>query len=528
MLAVLVFSPIGCHRGYYRRQADNEAQRLIQEKSSDTRWNHSIDGSVEIDPQSRMFDPFSADHPPIPPDDPTSHSLMNCVNGKPGYPHWHANGDTSHVANPQWRAYLPINENGRVLLDMDSAYQMALLHSPDLQTQREVLYLSALDVSIERFGFDSQLFAGYNSFLTNRGPDRGEATLLSSTLGQNGEGVNFSKLGITGTNFAVGLANSILWNFSGPDTQAATSLINFSLIQPFLQSAGRERILEALTQAERTLLADVRQLDRFRRGFNLNIMTGRNPGAGPGSNFLATPIGVGGGVGGYIGLLELQQQIRIQEFNVRQLENVLEQFREFFRRERINSLQVRQFEGTLYSAQDSLLTLKTNYQTQLDSFKRDLGLPPDLDIVIDDTLLEKFEFISDEINNRQIEINQLRNDTGEKLNLIDELCPASVAQVELPEFQWDRSLNEKVLDLVPYLDAAERLIEKLESTDLQQVESDLNRLTEIRPERIDYLAKLRDSIDRGEILADVEPAILQSKSILNPDDLREQLSLVLA
>jgi len=64
----------GCHRSYYRRQAD------------------VIKGDIEIDSRSRMYDPFSKDHPPIPSDDPSSHQLMRQVDQKPGYPHWHANG----------------------------------------------------------------------------------------------------------------------------------------------------------------------------------------------------------------------------------------------------------------------------------------------------------------------------------------------------------------------------------------------------------------------------------------------------
>lgn len=521
----MVSSLSGCHRSYYRRQADNEAERLIQQKSTDPRWSSSGDGSIEIDPLSRMFDPFSADHPPLPPDDPASHKLLHCVDGKRGYPHWHANGDTNHVENPTWRSYLPIGEDGKVRIDLEAAYQLALLHSPDLQTQRETLYLSALDVSLERFGFDSQLFAGYNSFLTNQGTDRGEGTFLSSDFGENSEGFNFSKLGITGTTFAVGLANSILWNFSGNNTQSASSLINFSIIQPLLRNAGRDQILEGLTQSERTLLANVRQLDRFRRGFYLNIVTGRNPGAGPGTNFLANPIGFGG-AGGYIGLLEQQQQIRIQEFNVRQFENVLEQFREFFRRERINSLQVRQFEQTLYNAQDLLLTLKTNYQNSLDNFKADLGLPPDLDIVIEDPLLDGFEFISDEVTDRQIRINNLRSEIGEQLNLIDELCPDSIDAASDESFEWPRELADSIDDLLPYLRRADELIEEIESADRMQVEDDLGLLGRVRPDRVKYLGELRTSIERGEILADVEPGILQADSILDSDVLTDQLGTV--
>lgn len=530
----------GCHRGYYRRQADQEARRLIQQKSCDPRWNSSADGSIEIDPQSRMFDPFSMDHPPIPPDDPASHNLMHCVDGHRGYPHWHANGDTSHIENPQWRCFLPTNESGELVLDLESAYQLALLHSPDLQTQRESLYLSALDVSLERFGFDSQLFAGFNSFLTQRGSDRGEGTFLSADLGQNSQGIRWSRLGITGTTFAVGLANSILWNFSGNNTQSATSLIDFSLIQPLLRNAGRDRILESLTQSERTLLANVRALDRFRRGFYLNVATGRSAGAGLvnfaggggagrsafGTDFLATPFGGGGFVGGYIGLLQQQQQIRIQEFNVRQLENVLEQFREFFRRERIDSLQVRQFEQTLYSQQNILLTQKTNYQNQLDGFKATLGLPPSVEIRIEDPLLDRFEFISDQVTNRQIEINVLRRETGETLNAIDELCPRTINEAN--DYVWPDEIGSQVAELLPWLEQAQDLIDELAETDREQIAEDLENLRQNREQRIEYLEQLRLAIDRGEIVADVEPSILEAESILSADSLQRQLDTVLS
>ena len=300
----------GCHRSYYRRQADAEARRLIREKANDPRWD-SADGTVDIDPQSRMFDPFSKDHPPIPPDDAASHQLMYRVDGKEGYPHWHANGDTNYVENPEWKAYLPMNEKGQVVLNLERAYQLALLHSPTLQQQRESLYSSALAVSIERFGFDSQLFTGFNSFFTTQGRLRNGASssTLSSSIGSNGQGLNINRLGITGANFAVGLANTILFNFAGANTQSATSLIDFSVIQPLLRGAGRDRIMESLTQAERDLLANVRQLERFRRGFYLQIAIGRNPGTGVNGNFLGNPGTASQNAGGFFGLLEDQQRI---------------------------------------------------------------------------------------------------------------------------------------------------------------------------------------------------------------------------
>ena len=530
LFAVVVASQTGCHRGFYRRQADLDAQRLIMEKAVDPRWSQTTDGTIQIDPQSRMFDPFSSDHPPIPPDDPTSHQLMQRVDGKPGYPHWHANGDTPFVENPEWQAYLPVNEQGQVVMDLPTAYQLALIHSPDLQRQRETLYLSALDVSLERFGFDTQMFTGFNSFLSTTGRIRGggtSSTILTAADGSTGGGTDFSKLGITGATLAAGLANSIMWSFAGPDSNSVTSLLDFSIIQPLLRNAGRERILEALTQAERTLLANVRQYDRFRRGFYLQIITGRNPGAGPsrGGNFLATPTAASSAVGGYLGLLQQQQQIRIQEFNVSQLEDVLKQLREFFRRERIDSLQLRQFENDVYNAQEALLRAKVRYQDTLDNFKRTLGLPPHLDVLIQDDFLDQFEFISDEITDRQDAINALRAAIGNELNDLDELLPDGRDAAN--GFPWADALDKEVVDLKPFVRQAIDYLDKLQNEDRQQIEADFDRLESVRARRIAYLEKLRATVDRGGIDVRIEPAILQPESIQTAQNLRAMLGTVL-
>ena len=531
----------GCHRGYYRRQADVEAKRLIREKAQDPRWSSST-GSIEIDQQSRMFDPFSLDHPPIPPDDPHSHELMKCVDGKQGYPHWHANGDTDYVSNPEWQSYLPLNEKGQLILDIDGAVQLAFLHSADLQEQKETLYLSALDVSLDRFGFDSQLFAGFNSFLTSQGRFRGggdSSTTLSQSLGSNGQGFTLERLGITGANFAVGLANSILWNFSGPDTQTATTLIDFSLIQPLLRGAGRERIMEALTQSERTLLANVRQMDRFRRGFYLQVVTGRNPGAGPNRAgfFLGLPGAANNNAGGFMGLLLQQQFIKIQQFNVNQLEGELNRFREFFIRERVDSLQLRQFESTLLNAQQNLLNLKTNYQNALDQFKRTLGIPPDIEVVISDPTLDQFELISSDLTARQGSLTLLKDITGQMLIELGDLLPPDpepefddngdqLPVRELTAADFPEELNESIDSLKQYVERSLEILEEVAGSDLVQIEQDIEALTEARPRRVEYLRKLQQQIDSGAIESEVEAAILDPESIQEPAELKTQLSEV--
>ena len=164
----LLLVQAGCHRSFYRIQANEEAMAILREKTTDPRWALSS-YSVEPDATSRMYSPFSQDHPPMPPDDPTSAQLMEVVDGKPGYPHWHAQGDTPYVQNPEWQLFLPIQENGVVKLRMEDAYRLALLHSREYQTENENLFLSALNVSEQRFGFESRLFLPSATGFTSSG-----------------------------------------------------------------------------------------------------------------------------------------------------------------------------------------------------------------------------------------------------------------------------------------------------------------------------------------------------------------------
>lgn len=537
---------VGCHRSFYRRQANVEAKRLISEKSDNARWNSST-GDISVDPQSRMFNPFSEDHPPMPKDDPTSHQFMHRVDGKPGYSQWHSNGDTDFPENPEWMAFLPTNEKGEVVIDLERAVDLAFIHSTVYQAQKEELYLSALDVSLERFDFDGQLTTGFSSFFRTQGrlAPGGSTSTLTNAVGSDGGGLNWSKLGITGTNFAVGLANTVLWNFAGARTQTTTSLIDFSIIQPLLRSAGRQRILESLTQAERTLLANVRQMDRFRRGFYMQVAVGRSPGAGPnrGGNFLGLPQGASGS-GGFIGLLQSLQQIRNQQFAVRQFQNVRTQFKELFDSDQIDNLQLVQVESQLYDSQQGLLSQRRQYQDSLDAFKGTLGIPPHIRVAIDDSLLSRFELTSNELNLRQVNLDQLRTSTGNGLislgDLLPEVKPISPEQMALmtPEqianqrekmnadpkrdYANNPDLEPRIADLAPFVDEALKVVAAIKSQDYTQVQADFDLLRKVRPERVKYLNDLRKFVTSGKLseLGQIAPSLLDvdPKSLATLED----------
>ena len=154
----------GCTRGRYRLAADKQAYDLVAEKGAmcppwDTGpWN------VYGDKRSRYFDTCNPDRPPMPPDDPCSHVFMRDVAGMKGWKHWDDFGSRAQVDNAKWREqlveYARFNDKEEVILDLDSSLQLAMIHSSSYWTQLETIYLSALDVSTERFRFEIQFYGG--------------------------------------------------------------------------------------------------------------------------------------------------------------------------------------------------------------------------------------------------------------------------------------------------------------------------------------------------------------------------------
>lgn len=535
---VVVSVLAGCHRAYYRDQADGEAYSLIAEKASHPHWNlQNFD--IYVDPRSRMFDPFDPDREPMPPDDPAAHRLMHSVDNKKGYPHWHANGDTPIVENPDWQAYLPLDEDGVLVLNADRAIELALLHSRDYQRNLESLYLSALDVSFERFRFDTQFFGGYQVDGDWTGPLRrgngGESRsdFTAATLPASAGGIRAQRMFTTGADLVVGLANSLMWQFSGPDTYAATTLLDFSLVQPLLRNAGRDRIMETLTLSERTLLANVRQMERFRRGFYLETITGVNAGGGPnrrggvlgGSGFQGFTgtggggfgrLGGGGGdfgggggtgggqAGGFMGLLQQQQEIRNQEDNLAGLRtnyfNLLITLQELLTTipdttEAVvgQRLQVAQSREAVLNAESRLLNTRVDYQNSLDQFKINIGLPPDVCVRIDDPMLSAVNIVDPAFRPIQNRMGEIQQDVGD---LILAMLPKEDEFV----LRWNDDLAanlQKLRGLLREIDEVREYIMEGDDAQIRRVEADGIKLGERLTEVLDSVIERREDSPNG-------------------------------
>lgn len=487
-LCVLLLAS-GCARSWYREQADHEAAEVVAEKVIAAAGSvESKPFSITPGPESRLYDSTDPDHPPLPPDDPASHYLMHTVDDKDGYAGWHENGELSKVDPGGWRDWLPRDADGVVALNMSDVVKVARSHSRSFQQEREDLYLSALDVTFERFRFDTQFFAGSDTEFRHRGKEQGSTNTLETE-----NGARLQQLSATGASLVVGLANSLVWQFSGSGSEVIGTMLDFSIIQPLLRFGGRARVLEGLTQSERTLLANVRQMEQFQQGFFVNVVTGRNSGSGPirrgavgqsGLGLIAgSPSGRTGAAdaGGYLGLLQDLQQIRIQETNVTGLRDSLAVLEATFDAGRLsNSLQVFQARQALYNAQSSLLSSRAAFQSKLDSFKIEIGLPPDVSLRIQDSLLDRF-------------------------NLID---PSMTALQDAFSEQVFRVLPHRTPPTKAALTDTLRQIEQLKPEIDRQIatlKADLANLELSGPSRVEQLLRLKARTEAQQ--ADVDPRI---------------------
>lgn len=412
----MVLLMAGCSRTEQRLNADREVYCTIAERNHDPRWAAANFG-IDMDPRSRYFDPYDPDCSPMPFDDPASHQYMQCVDGKKGWKHWGDNGVRTSLENPQWRErlgeYAELTTDGAVRLDKDSALRLAYVHSPVHQRALETLYLSSLDVTGERFRLDTQFFGGHGVTYDHRGdivpaniafvPAAGRYLVTRPFRGVESNRLNVAsdiraqKRFATAGELLVGFANSFVFEFTGGDVSLASSLANFSFIQPLLRGAGRDIALEQLTLDERRLLGNLRAYAQFRQGFFTQVVIGELGVTGPQRGVTSTSLqsfSGFGGVNGYLGLLQQAQQIRNTEDNLRLQLRTRDRLEALYDNELIDIVQVDQFRQNIEVTRANLLDRTNALQLSVDNYKtQTLGLPSDLPVDVNEDLVEGFQLI---------------------------------------------------------------------------------------------------------------------------------------
>ncbi len=281
-VAAVVLLP-GCSRQFWRKQAERDTYGAIGEKLNDPRWELPR-VNLTPDQRSRFFDPYDPDKEPLPPDDPAAHTFMHQVNGRKGYKNWHKLGTAFAIENPQWLEPYGIEMNGvdpvdahnqvkLVKVALPEIVDLTYIHNREYQTNLETLYLNALALTQQRYNLGVR-FLGLGPGLSGGEPGAG-VTVPLSKRGQTGASSQFfgvSQLLPAGGQIAVEVANTVTWAFGQPGSTPAPS-IGYNITQPLLFNAGRKIALEPLTQAERQVLYDARTLARFRQTLFVQVST---------------------------------------------------------------------------------------------------------------------------------------------------------------------------------------------------------------------------------------------------------------
>ena len=488
----IVIAASGCSRTEHRIQADREAYSVIAERNDDPRWR-TADYSIEIDTRSRYFDPCDPDHPPMPQDDPASHEYMTRVAGMKGWEHWNDNGVSAELENPAWREaldeYVELGEDGSIKLNVDSALKLAYLHSPSHQSQLETLYLSALDVTTERFRLDTQFFGGYDAKYNHNGSLKTDQL----TLGADPM-LQAQRRFATAGELLIGFANSFVVEFGESSANFTSSLANFSFFQPLLRGAGKDIALEQLTFVERALLANLRAYHQYRQGFYTQVTIGEMGVSGPqrgGSGTVITGFSGQGGVGGYIGLLQQLQRIRNTEDNLSLQERTLARLAAFQDIGVIDLVQVDQFRQSIEDERANLLQIKNSFELSLDYYKTGtLGLPPDLPIELDDSLILQFQLVSPEATAVEDAIVALQDRVGE---LADDMSIESIGQILIDSSMLVDLVRRQLDDVQPDL---ERMEEAVPGREKSMTDEEKKLFQEDRENLYDGLADLKQQFEQ--------------------------------
>jgi hypothetical protein len=326
-------------------------------------------------------------------------------------------------------AGLPTNSRPYVL-SMEQAFTLSLINARVYQFNLEALYGAALTVTLQRFAFQPQFYAGLSpvtgvvsSALATGGASGGFATSVINTSNTftyrtRATGTPTSALNIgtiagvgkafnSGAKVLAGFANQVVFNFIGKNSfqPSVQSALPLTIVQPFLRGGGRAVTLELLTQAERNLVYQVRSFAKFRQEFTVAVLVG---GSIPtlGTN-ISTQGFTGGGnndpVVGFINVLQDLQEVENDRKNIAAFEQLVKVYRELIEGESsgLSQLQLDQVESGLQNARLAIVADKVTYRSDLDSFKMQMGLPPDTPLMLDRGLTNRFKKVFDAIDEWQ-------------------------------------------------------------------------------------------------------------------------------
>jgi outer membrane protein TolC len=245
---------------------------------------------------------------------------------------------------------LPIEPNKPVKLSLVKALQVGASNSLDYQSRKENVFRTALSLDLTRHNFENIFNASANSELgtdtTATDLNTNAAAGVSRTL-KNGIDMS-SSIGINLFNLLTqGGASSM-----GLSADASVSI-------PLMRGSGEHIAAEPLTQAERDVIYELWDFERYKRTFAVNVARG------------------------YFNVLRQMDSVSNAEDNYRSAVASSRFSRRRADAGRIPEIEVDQAIQRELSARNNWISAQEQLKSTLDSFKNTIGLPTDARIELD-------------------------------------------------------------------------------------------------------------------------------------------------
>ncbi len=240
-------------------------------------------------------------------------------------------------------------------LTLKDALTLGTLASREYRRQREDVYLAALDLTREINVFRPQWFLGGTAGLRANEDD------LSFDGGLD---ANLQKAFTNGGSVVVGLVSDFLRNITGNPLRTAQSVLTANILFPLMRGSSQLVVREPLRQAERNTLYAMRSYARFQQEFTVDIATR------------------------FYRALQARDAWKNAEARYESLELLLEEQRAKSV-DRIPKFEVDQVEQDVLASDDARVRAKNNFEAAVDRLKLDLGIPVAVDVVLDDSDLQR-------------------------------------------------------------------------------------------------------------------------------------------
>jgi outer membrane protein TolC len=343
MLLAVAAIAAGCSAKHYRKSADKEAYKAIQQKSSGV---PNMDEQFTIEQTNALS--FAA--------------LPVATNA------------------PEFLGQYAARESTARVLSLEEALDIATKQNRTYQLRKEELYLSALGLTLARYRWTPIFGAGGSAAVSGEAKRRVE-TIVFTTAGRTNSvvidrvfedrnvfaeaRVDVSWLLRDVGKITAAFTTDFLRYLTGDPRTVTSSRVGATLARPLLRNAGFKAELEALTQAERDLLYDLRSFAQYRKAFSVQVASA------------------------YYAVLGHRDTVRNSHLNLLSSRKNAERTRALANEGRVTQADLGRLEQQELSAEGVWNNALRAYKQALDSFKLlHLGVPVDTNLILDDRELD--------------------------------------------------------------------------------------------------------------------------------------------